>query len=93
MASIPYPERVAMAIRDLREAAGISQGGMAKALSISQPAYSRIESGISKLSIKHLGKYASHIGILPSVILAEAEKPLSDSQHNAIMLDRAKKGL
>jgi len=87
--TISYQERVAMSMRELRLKAGLSQLVVAHALELSQSAYSRIESGQSSIPVQYLALFAVCVHSCPSDILRHAERPLTASEHNAIMLESA----
>lgn len=57
------PNQLQVKMRQIREAARLSQETMAESLDISQSAYRKIESGKTEMKIKHLSAFAECVGL------------------------------
>lgn len=71
--AISYGALVGRVIANRRKRLPLDQENMAKALGITQPAYSRLEQGHSAMSLAQLKTIASCLGVTPSKILQEAD--------------------
>jgi len=72
--SLTYSALVGRVIQQLRKNAGVDQVEMANALGISQPGYSKLESGGSAMSLPQIRKIARALKMTPSAILAQVEQ-------------------
>ena len=70
---MPYSTLLGQVIKHLRTAKGVDQLSLATALGISQPAYSRIESGDTNMNVWQLRTCAGHLGVTPSDLLRQVE--------------------
>jgi len=71
--AISYGAIVGQLLKHYREARGIKQAEVAKALGLTQSAYSRLENGDSAMSLTQLRQIARVIEVNPEGILAKAE--------------------
>jgi transcriptional regulator with XRE-family HTH domain len=60
-------------LKQLRKAAGVDQGALAQAMSLTQSAVSRIETGRGDIGLKTIFRYACALERLPSLSFASAE--------------------
>ena len=70
---VPYPVLVGRVVKSLRAERKIDQASMAQALSLTQSAYSRIESGDTAMSIWQLRLCALVLHVAPSDLLRRVE--------------------
>lgn len=71
---VAYPALVGQILAHHREFRNIKQGELAAFLSMSQSAYSRLESGDSVLNLTQLRNIAERLGVQPSAVLTLAEQ-------------------
>lgn len=71
--AVAYPALVGRVIANERERIPLRQGEMAAKLSLSQSAYSRLESGDSVLNVAQLSSISTVLGTTPGVVLARAD--------------------
>ena len=71
--TLTYGALVGRVIQQLRKNAGIEQSKIAEALHISQPGYSKLESGGSTISLPQLRKIAKVLGVAPSTVMQRIE--------------------
>jgi transcriptional regulator with XRE-family HTH domain len=67
-------------IRKLREQKKVTQEEVARHLNISQNAYSKIENGITQLTVNHVKQISAALGVSPVELLGdefEIHKPMS----------------
>lgn len=67
-------------IRRIREQKKVTQEEVARQLNISQNAYSKIENGITQLTVNHVKQISTALGVSPIELLGdefEIHKPLS----------------
>lgn len=57
-----------------RKDLGLNQADLAKKIGVSQSAWSRVEKGLSNLTVEQLTKVASVLGVAPNQIIAEADQ-------------------
>lgn len=69
-----YKNALGQAVRRLRKAKGFSQEGFADEVGLHRTYMGSIERGEQNLTIRNIVRVADHLGILPSQLLAEAEK-------------------
>ena len=69
-----YIKALGKAVRELRKAMGFSQEGFADEVGLHRTYMGAIERGEQNLTIRNIVRVADHLGIPPSVLLAEAEK-------------------
>ncbi len=74
--------RVGIVIRNAREAAGVTQTGLATRMGIAQSAVSRIEAGRGNVTVEMLTRIATALGAPLSLKLGAGEVPLA-SQFDA----------
>lgn len=70
---IPYGAIVGRVIENHRKGAGVDQETLAKALGISQSAYSRLEQGQSAMTLAQLRSVAGSLAMAPGDILHETD--------------------
>ncbi len=70
---VAYPALVGKMLVIRREQLGLKQGDVAAAIGLSQPAYSRLESGDSILNITQLRKVCAHLKLSPAQVLQAAD--------------------
>jgi len=70
---VAYPALVGKMLVHRREQLGMKQGDVAGAIGLSQPAYSRLESGDSVLNLTQLRKVCSHLQVTPAQVLQAAD--------------------
>jgi len=68
-----YPALVGAVMRHLREQKGISQLATANYLGVTQPSYSRLESGRAVLSVAQLSRVCGFLGLSPSEFLQKVD--------------------
>ena len=68
-----YPALVGSVMRHMRKARNISQRDAAQYLGVKQPAYSRLESGGTVLSVTQLSRICEFFKITPSEFLEKVE--------------------
>jgi transcriptional regulator with XRE-family HTH domain len=56
-------KEIAQRVKELRKAAKLDQGEMAKLLGIKRPAYSKIERGINNILTEHVIKISRHFNV------------------------------
>lgn len=71
---VTYGAIVGGVIERRRTRLGLKQQVMASALSLTQPAYSRIESGESSMNLTQLRIIADQLGTTPSALTGEADQ-------------------
>lgn len=69
--------RLGIAIRDAREAVGVTQTELATRMHVAQSALSRIESGRTNVTIEMLARIAEALGAPLSVRIGQEEAPLA----------------
>ena len=69
--------RLGIAIRDAREAVGVTQTESAARMHVAQPAVSRIETGQTNVTIEMLARIATALGAPLSVRIGQEEAPLT----------------
>jgi len=69
--------RLGIAIRDAREALGVTQTELAARMHVAQSALSRIESGRTNVTIEMLARIAETLGAPLSVRIGQEEAPLA----------------
>jgi transcriptional regulator with XRE-family HTH domain len=72
-AAVPYAAVVGGVVERLRKQRRVTQGQMAAALGIGQPAYSRLEQGQSAMNVFQLGHVAAQLCTTPSAIMSGAD--------------------
>ena len=72
--SISFSRRVGSALAELRVKADINQDVIAEAVGVNQSTWSRVERGLSALTIVQLHKAATALGKQSSAILRRAER-------------------
>lgn len=68
-----YPALVGAVMRHMREQKGISQTDAASRLGVTQPSYSRLESGRAVLSVAQLSRACGFLGVSPSEFLKKVD--------------------
>lgn len=81
---VTYPTLVGRILAHQREAKGIKQGDLARALGLSQSAYSRLESGESVLNLSQLRNVAAQFGLQPNQVLQLANKYESQLRQHGV---------
>ena len=69
--------RLGIAIRDARDALGVTQTELAARMHVAQSALSRIESGRTNVTIEMLARIAESLGAPLSVRIGQEEAPLA----------------
>lgn len=72
--TISFSRRVGSVLAELRVKAYINQDVLAEAVGVGQSTWSKVEHGLSALTITQLHKAASILGKDPSAILRRAER-------------------
>lgn len=62
-------------LKQLRQAAGLTQMAMAARLGVDLRGYQRAESGSANLTLRTLARLASALGVSPSGLLGETDAP------------------
>lgn len=70
---VAYPALVGKLLVRRREQLGMKQGDVAASIGLSQPAYSRLESGDSVLNLTQLRKVCATLGVSPAQLLHAAD--------------------
>jgi len=70
---VAYPALVGKLLVHRREQLGMKQGDVAGAIGLSQPAYSRLESGDSVLNLTQMRKVCAHLQLTPAQVLHAAD--------------------
>lgn len=68
-----YPALVGAMMRHMREQKGISQVDAANYLGVTQPSYSRLETGKAVLSVAQLSRACGFLGLSPSEFLQKVD--------------------
>lgn len=68
-----YPALVGAMMRHMREQKGISQVDAANYLGVTQPSYSRLETGKAVLSVAQLSRVCGFLGLSPSEFLQKVD--------------------
>ncbi|RZV42832.1 MAG: XRE family transcriptional regulator [Acidimicrobiales bacterium] len=68
-----YPALVGAMMRHMREQKGFSQVDAANHLGVTQPSYSRLESGRAVLSVAQLSRVCGFLGLSPSEFLQKVD--------------------
>ena len=71
--------RLGIAIRDAREAVGVTQTELASRMHVVQSALSRIEAGRTNVTIEMLARIAAALGAQLTVRIGQEETPLAQS--------------
>jgi ribosome-binding protein aMBF1 (putative translation factor) len=71
--------RLGLAIRDAREAAGLTQTELAGRMGVAQSALSRIEAGRANITVEMLARIAGALGTSLSVHLGAAQADLASA--------------
>lgn len=71
--------RVGRVIRRLREDSGLSQEALAEESGLHRTYISLVERGRRNISVEALSQIAEALGVYPSLVLSEAEKPDGDA--------------
>jgi len=69
--------RLGIAIRDAREAVGVTQTELASRMHVVQSALSRIEAGRTNVTIEMLARIAAALGAQLTVTIGQEETPLA----------------
>ena len=69
--SIPTPEEMGQKIRDAREAAGVTQAGLADKIHSTQAQIARYESGEQDMTVIRFLQIAQALGIDPGELISE----------------------
>ena len=77
-------EQIAARLRAARDAAGLSQGQVAKLLNMHRPTISEIEAGRRRVAGEELTRFASLYGVSVEWLTATSEKP--DPTEDRILL-------
>lgn len=72
--STSYPAIVGSVLVSLRKERGMNQVELSDAVGVKQATWSRVENGMSALSIEQLGKAAAKLGVMPYQILHKADE-------------------
>lgn len=72
-----YDEAVGLAIYTNRRIRGVSQPELAEALDLTASAVSRIEGGVTKVTVVHLRKISRKLSVPAAVIVDDAERYFS----------------
>ena len=83
-AGTTYSAIIGSVIKQLRETHSINQGVMAENMTVSQAAWSKLESGKSTLSTDQLAKVADLLGIEANKIIQYADQTAADFKANGI---------
>lgn len=75
-----YAERIGARVRALREAAGLTQGELARRTGIHRPNIARIESGRHMPSLDTVVRIARALDVQPSAILSVLDEPTSEER-------------
>jgi len=82
-----YPAIVGQVLCELRKKRGIDQAALAKLVGVTQPTWSRIETGASALTIEQLAVAADKLGVTPSEILVMADKSVKQLQSKGVEIE------
>jgi transcriptional regulator with XRE-family HTH domain len=78
-------KQLATRLRTAREAAGLSQGQIAKMMDLHRPTISEIEAGRRRVSAEELGRFAEIYGVTVSWLVSE-QKTESQPEEERIVL-------
>lgn len=81
-----YPAIIGGILARLRNERGLDQGKMAESVGVGQSTWSRVENGVSALTIEQLAAAAAVIGARPSEILAMADRSAADLRQRGIVV-------
>ena len=79
-----YNNIVGAVLRSRREQLGLEQAEMAKKVGLTQPSYSRIESGKTSLTLLQLNEFAPHFKLTAPNFIAHVEKIKTDMVRQGI---------
>lgn len=69
-----YPAIVGGVLAQMRIRQSLHQQNLAQSMGITQSTLSRMEKGLSSISVEHLRLAARHLGVAPSVIINHADQ-------------------
>jgi transcriptional regulator with XRE-family HTH domain len=81
---LTYDEAVGLAIYTNRKIRGVSQPELAEALGLTASAVSRLEGGVTKVTVVHLRKISRKLAVASSVIVEDAERYFGRAEGGAI---------
>ncbi len=73
-----------------RKDLGLNQADLAEKIGMSQSAWSRVEKGLSNLTIEQLTKVASILNVAPNQIIAEADDAKTALERDGIQVAETK---
>lgn len=83
---VPYSTLIGKILAQHRERAGLTQKQLADALRMTQPAYSKHETGDTVMNITQLHQACQVLGVLPSDVLRMAEQYAGNLQSQGIQV-------
>lgn len=82
-----YPAIVGQVLCELRKKRGTDQAALAKSVGVTQPTWSRIETGASALTVEQLAVAADKLGVETSEILVMADKSVKKLQSKGVEIE------
>lgn len=87
---MPYPVLVGQLVQSHRALQGLQQGQVAKAIGLSQSAYSRIESGDTSMSISQLRAVTRALGLTSGQFLTQVDGYAAQLEASGVSLPDVK---
>lgn len=84
--AIPYARVLGAVVEHLRKRLSITQEAMAKAIGVSQSAYSRLEKGQSAMSVVQLRAISVQLGLPPEAIVHDSEGYAAQLQQQGVSI-------
>lgn len=84
--AIPYARVVGAVVEHYRKRRSITQEAIAKAVGVSQSAYSRLEQGQSAMNVVQLRAIAVQLGLTPDAIVRDAEGYAAQLQQQGVRI-------
>lgn len=88
--AITFSRVVGVVVEHHRKKRSMTQEAMARALGISQSAYSRLEQGQSAMSVTQLRAVAAQLGLLPGALMQDAEGYAAQLQQQGVSITDTK---
>lgn len=86
--AIPYARVLGAVVEHFRKRLSINQEAMAKAIGVSQSAYSRLEKGQSAMSVVQLRAISAQLGLAPEAIVHNAEVYAAQLQQQGVSVTK-----
>ena len=84
-----YPALVGAVLASIRKKRGLKQAEVAECLGLAVSSCSRIENGLSALSVEQLSRLSERLGVLPSEVLQRADAARVRAQGMGMLVEHA----